>query len=106
VARADVPVCRLRERVGEAARRVAAEGWPLAVVVNDEGVVLGRIRASTLAADPDAMAEDVMISGPRTTRGRRPAADMAAWLDTRRVPGVIITTAEGVLIGYLRREDV
>jgi hypothetical protein len=47
-----------------------------------------------------------MVDGPRTTRGTRAAAEMAQWLDERRIKGVLVTTADGELVGYVRREDV
>jgi hypothetical protein len=47
-----------------------------------------------------------MVDGPRTVRGSRPVAEMAAWLDEHDIPGVLVTSAEGVLVGYVRREDV
>ncbi len=106
VARTDVPTCLLRERATEAAGRVADGGWPLAVVVNEGRVVLGRLRPRDLAERPDAIAEELMVPGPRTVRGGRPVSEMGAWLDDRKVPGVLVTDADGVLVGYVRREDV
>ena len=47
-----------------------------------------------------------MLDGPRTIRGGLPVSDMAAWLDERRIPGVLITTPDGELVGYLRRDEV
>ena len=106
VARPDVPTCLLRDSVSDVARRVADEGWPLAVVVNEGRVVLGRLRPRALAEQPDGIAEELMGPGPRTVRGARPASEMGAWLDERRVPGVLVTDPEGVLVGYVRRADV
>jgi CBS domain-containing protein len=106
VARSDVPVCGLRDRVAEAARRVREEGWPLAVVVNEHSVVLGRLRPGDLDAHSGAVAADLLVAGPRTVRGTRPLDEMAGWLDERHIPGVLVTTPDGVLVGYVRREDV
>jgi hypothetical protein len=78
----------------------------LAVVVNERNVVLGRLRPADLVRNRDALAADVMLDRPRTIRGTRPASEMGAWLDERRVPGVLITSADGKFIGYVRREDV
>jgi hypothetical protein len=106
VARRDVPTCLLREGVGEVARRVRDESWPLAAVLNEQRVVLGRLRPEDLDRHPEAVAEEIMVPGPRTIRGAREAGEMGRWLDERRVPGVLVTSAEGELIGYVRREDV
>ena len=106
VARVDVPTCGARDRAAEVARQVHAANWPLAVVLNEHRVVLGRLRPRDLEAHPDTVAGDLMVDGPRTIRGTRVADEMGAWLDERNVPGVLITTADGELIGYVRREDV
>jgi CBS domain-containing protein len=106
VARRDVPTCRLRDPVAAVARRLVDEHWPLAVVVNEQRVVLGRLRPADVDAHPDAVAEEIMVAGPRTMRGTRPASEMGRWLDERRVPGVLVTTADGELVGYVRRGDV
>ena len=106
IARRDVPTCCLRDRVGEVANAVRRGDWPLAVVVNEEGIVLGRLRPRDLHAQPEAVAEEIMVDGPRTVRGTRPAEKLGAWLDERKVPGVLVTTADGELIGYVRRGDV
>ncbi len=106
VARRDVPTCGLPDRVTEVARLVRQGGWPLAVVLNERRIVLGRLRARDLEERPDAIAEDIMVDGPRTVRGTRAASDMGRWLDERRAPGVLTTTADGELIGYVRRDDL
>ncbi len=106
LARTDVPTCLLRDAVDDVARRVHDEGWPLGVVLNERWVVLGRLRPKDLDEHPEAVAEEIMVPGPRTTRGTRDAGEMGRWLDERKVPGVLVTTADGELIGYLRREDV
>jgi CBS domain-containing protein len=106
VARRDVPTCSPHEQVGDVARRVADEDWPLAVVLNEERVILGRLRPGDLRKRPDALVEEIMVEGPRTVRGSRPVEQIAAWLDERKVPGVLITTADGELIGYVRRDEV
>jgi CBS domain-containing protein len=106
VARRDVPACTLGARVSEVAEQVRDRGWPLGVVLNERRIVLGRLRPRDLAARPDALAEEIMIEGPRTIRGTRAASEMARWLDERRVPGVLVTTADGELIGYVRRDEL
>jgi rhodanese-related sulfurtransferase len=48
VARRDVPTCRLEEPIGQVRERVRAAGWDACVVVNDQRVVLGLLRAGEL----------------------------------------------------------
>lgn len=106
IARRDVPACLPGDPVQTVARRVAQERWPLAVVVNERRVVLGRLRPADLRNAPDARAGEIMVEGPRTVRGARPVETLRAWLDERDVQGVLVTTANGELVGYARREDV
>src|SRR5688500_702109 len=49
VARRDVPTCSVDERIADVRKRVSAAGWDACVVVNDERVVLGLLRANELA---------------------------------------------------------
>ena len=53
IARKDVPTCALDERVGEVARRASDSGWDAAVVVDGRRTVLGLMRATELAKDPN-----------------------------------------------------
>jgi CBS domain-containing protein len=106
VARTNIPTCGLKDRVTEVGRLVGEGEWPLAVVMNEWRTVLGRLRPRDLERDPDAIAEAIMLDGPKTIRGAMAASDAGSWLDQRRVRGVLVTTAEGELIGYLRRDDV
>lgn len=58
--RKDVVRAGLGERVGEIAKRAQAKGWDTAMVVNDEGILLGRLSKAELEEVPDATAEAVM----------------------------------------------
>ncbi len=105
VARRDAPTCRLDERLGEVAARVAAAGWDACVVVNDESVVLGLLRAKELRGDPGQRIEQAMRPGPSTFRPYVSIEEMAARMTTHDLPNVPITTSDGRLVGLLLRED-
>ena len=105
LARQDVPRCGLSEQVGAVRERVQAAGWSVCVVVNDEGVVLGLVRERELATDPDTTAEQVMRSGPATYRRDALVTEVAQRLETRGVPGVLVTRSDGRLVGWLRHGD-
>src|SRR5712692_8909959 len=55
--RADVPTCRLDERLPDVRRRVAAAGWDTCFVVDGSGVVLGRLGRTALRHDDDVPVE-------------------------------------------------
>src|SRR5437879_11993489 len=68
VARRDVPLCHLGERLGDVSGRMEAAGWDACVVVNEERVVLGLLRAKELRSGPDLSIEGAMRPGPSTFR--------------------------------------
>ncbi|MCC6174181.1 MAG: CBS domain-containing protein [Chloroflexi bacterium] len=106
LARKDVPTCRLDDRIGEVRERVQAAGWDLCLVVNEHTIVLGRLRQAQLDGDPSLSAQEIMEEGPTTYRPNRPAEEVANYLAKRRVPGILVTTNDGELIGVFYRKDV
>jgi CBS domain-containing protein len=108
VADRDVPTCGPAERVGDVLRRLQQEGGDLCVVLGQQSVVLGRVRARDLEGDPDAAVEDVMDPGPVTYRPDTLLAELVEHL--QQVPKtkanrILVTTSDGELIGLLRRAD-
>jgi Mg/Co/Ni transporter MgtE len=105
VARRDVPTCRLGDPIGEVRERVRAAGWDACVVVNEERVVLGLLRAGELEQGRDEPVEQVMRPGPSTFRPHVPIEELAHHLIHHDVPSSPVTTSDGRLVGLLRRED-
>ena len=105
VARRDVPTCRLDEPIGEVRARVRAAGWNACVVVNDERVVLGLLRAEELRRGQDESIERVMRPGPSTFRPHVPIEELAHHMIHHDLPASPVTTSDGRLVGLLRRED-
>lgn len=105
VARKDVPTCALDERLGDVRDRVRAAGWDACVVVNEERVVFGLLRAHELEGDGDALIESVMRPGPSTFRPNVPIGEMAEYMVEHDLVNCPITTLEGRLVGLLVRED-
>ncbi len=105
VARRDVPTCRLDERIGEVRQRVAAAGWNACVVVNEERVVLGLLRAEQLGKGSGEPVEQVMRPGPSTFRPHVPIEEMAHYMSHHDLASSPVTTSDGRLVGLLRVED-
>jgi Mg/Co/Ni transporter MgtE len=105
VARRDVPTCRLEEPIGQVRERVRAAGWDACVVVNDERVVLGLLRAEELRRGQDEPVEQVMRPGPSTFRPHVPIEELAHHMIHHDLPSSPVTTSDGRLVGLLRRED-
>jgi Mg/Co/Ni transporter MgtE len=106
VARRDVPTCGLDEHVGAVRDRVRQGGWDVCVVVDEQRVVLGLVRAEALGVDSATRVEEVMQSGPVTFRPNLGAGQMPDYLNKQRTPRALVTTSDGVLLGLLRVEDV
>lgn len=106
LARKDAPVCRLDERLGSVRKRVRDLGWDAVVVVNEERVVLGLLRAKQLDADPELAIEQAMRPGPSTFRPYVPVGEMAQIMAEHRLESVPVTTSDGRLVGLLLRKDV
>ena len=94
----DVPTCAPHDRLDDV--RARFPGAHICIVVNEQRVVLGRLRLDRLGEV--ATAEDVMQPGPATIRAHE---DLHATLDRmaqRRVTGLLVTTPDGELLGLLR----
>jgi CBS domain-containing protein len=105
VARRDVPTCHLDERLGDVRKRVTAAGWDASVVVNEESVVLGLLRAKELQADPELPIEQAMRPGPSTFRPFVLIEEMAALMVEHDLPNAPVTTSDGRLVGLLVKHD-
>jgi hypothetical protein len=81
----------------------------MCIVVNERGIVLGRLRAKAWEADADASVENVMELGPPT---ERPDPFLHEVVDRLRKVGSLLITwyggeeDGGRLVGVLFREDV
>lgn len=104
IARRDVPTCSLGDRLGDVKARVEAAGWDECVVVNQEGVVLGRLRGLALGGDAEGLVGAVMESGPTTVRPDEPLASLVPRLRDKGVGRIIVTTPDGRLLGVADRE--
>ena len=106
IARRDAPTCGLEEPIRAVRERAAAAGWDACVVVNDEHVVLGLLRAAELRKGNEDPVKRVMRPGPSTFRPHMSLDDIAKFLVAHDLPNAPITTSDGKLVGLLRREDV
>src|SRR5216117_1745459 len=61
--RSDAPNCGLDDRLREVYGRLEESGWDTCFVLNDEGVVLGRIGRRAIRGREDVTAEEAMTSG-------------------------------------------
>lgn len=99
VARQDVATCRLTDRIGDAGKR----GQRMYVVVNDQNIVLGRLRGEAFKADPETSVESVMEAGPGTIRPDESLESITKRMRVRNLRSVLVTYSDGRLLGVLER---
>ena len=85
--------------------RAVSAGSDACVVVNEERVVLGIVRAEDLEKGNDEPAEEMMRSGPSTFRPHVPISEMAHYMLHHDLASSPITTSDGRLVGLLTVED-
>jgi CBS domain protein len=105
LARKDVVMCGLGDRLGSVREQVSRSPYGFALVVSATGVLLGRLRPAALEGDSDATAEHAMEAGPSTVR---PDSDLGALVErlrARELQYAVVTTPDGALLGVLPRAD-
>jgi CBS domain-containing protein len=105
VLREDAVTCHLDEPVGSVRERVDKSSYGFALVVSETGILLGRLRATALAADSKATAEQAMEAGPSTVRPGKELAPLVDRLRKRDLRYALVTMPDGVLVGVLLRSD-
>ncbi len=95
--------CRLGSTVGESRAAVDERGQNYCVVLNDEDILMGRLRKRHLASGDEATVENVMEPGPTTVRATESAAALLKRMQARDVPAVLVTTSKGRFVGIARR---
>lgn len=106
VVRRDVPTCTLGERLSDVRDRASAAGWDACVVISQDRVVLGLLRAKELHADPDLLVERAMRPGPSTYRPNVTIEEMRRTMTERNLDSSPVTTSDGKLVGLVRKQDV
>jgi predicted transcriptional regulator len=103
--RQDVATARPDEPISAIRQRVARSPYGFALVLAEDGTLLGRLRKAVLEGNPDAAAQAVMEPGPSTVRPDRQLADLLEPMRTHNLQAMVVTSPEGRLLGVLRRDD-
>ena len=104
--RTDAVTARPEEQVGAILARVRASRYGFALVLADDGTLLGRLRRSAIVDNSSATAEQVMEPGPVTIRPHEPLDKIAARLRQRNLTSQLITDPEGHFLGLVHRDDL
>jgi Mg/Co/Ni transporter MgtE len=86
--------------------RVAASRYGFAFVVSAGRVVLGRLRRAALEGDSGLTAEAAMEPGPSTIRADKQLEALAERMRKDELTCLPVTTPEGELLGFVRRDDL
>jgi Mg/Co/Ni transporter MgtE len=101
--RRDAPTCSPAERLQDVLARLG--DWDTCLVVDAEGVLLGRLGRAALAREDDVSAEEAMTDGPGTIRPSARLDWAVKRMDTRGLSSLPVTTSAGRYLGLLMRED-
>lgn len=104
IADPDVPLLPAGATVGDA-RSAMAEG-DLAIVLNDDAVVLGVVRRQVLGLPPETPIAEVLQPGPSTFRPSMTIKEMVEYFHRSDESRAIVSTHAGRWIGLIRRADV
>ncbi len=103
--RPDIPTAEPSEALGDVHERTTAAGWDEALVIDCDGVVVGRLRGDAWTADPAMPVEQAMESGPTTVRADGSLHALVGRMEKRGTSLVAVTDPQGVLIGVLLAKD-
>src|SRR6266498_575632 len=102
--RSDVPTCRLDEPLRHVCQRVEKAGWDTCFVVDEAGIVIGRLGRSALGGQEQSVG-DAMTPGPSTVRPSARLEAMVKRMHEQNLSNLPVTTSDGRLVGLLMRED-
>jgi len=105
VARKDVPTATMDERLSDVRERAASLGRDAVVVVNEQNIVMGLLRAKELQQEGDCTVEQAMRPGPSTFRSYVSAKEVAEFMVEHKLDSSPITTSDGKLVGLLYQVD-
>jgi CBS domain-containing protein len=103
--RTDVPNCWLSDRLQQVCGRLDESGWDTCFVLNDEGVVLGRIGRRAIEGREDVTAEEAMTPGPSTIRPSARLREIVERMRRQHLTNLPVTTPDGRLVGLVTRRD-
>ncbi|MFP5252305.1 MAG: CBS domain-containing protein [Actinomycetes bacterium] len=99
----DVATCSVDDRLADIAAQLEASRFGVLVVLNANGIVLGRLNRTALDADHDHPVTDLMREGPTTVRPSEELGPLLERMGNAEVDAVLVTRSDGRLLGMLER---
>ena len=103
--RPDIPTAKPEEPLGSVWERTEAAGWDEALVIDCDGVVVGRLRGHAWDRASNVPVVEVMEPGPTTVRPSGALAPLVKRMEERGTKLVTVTTPQGVLVGVVVLQD-
>src|ERR687891_1562691 len=103
--RTDVPNCRPEDRLLDICERLEESGWDTCFVLDERGVVLGRIGRRAIRGREDVSAEEAMTLGPSTVRPSARLEAIVERMQRQNLTNLPVTRSDGRLVGLLRLRD-
>lgn len=103
--RTDAPNCGPEDRLLDICERLDETGWDTCFVLDELGVVLGRIGRRAIRGGSDVSAEDAMTLGPSTIRPSARLDAMVERMQRQNLANLPVTTSDGRLVGLLTLRD-
>src|ERR671918_2394155 len=103
--RTDAPNCRREDRLQDICERLEQSGWDTCFVLDERGVVLGRIGRRAIRGRADVSAEEAMTLGPSTVRPSARLEAIVVRMRRQELRNLPVTTADGRLVGVLTLRD-
>ena len=103
--RPDVPTALPDELLGTVLDRSTEAGWEQALVIDCDGVVIGRLRTQAWEQDRNLPVSEFMELGPTTVRPNALLEPLVRRMVKRDTALVTVATPQGVLIGVLLRTE-
>jgi CBS domain-containing protein len=105
LARADVPRGRLDDDLDAVCEMIRASGWDTCMVVNEAGVLLGRLGRRAVARKAGNTVEEAMTEGPSTVRPNTSLASLVERMQKHDLRSFPVTTSDGRLVGLVLRDE-
>jgi CBS domain-containing protein len=103
--RADVPTCQLGERFPDVRAPSTQAGWSTCFVIDNDGILLGRLGRGALQRGDDVPVEDAMTPGPSTIRPNARLGATVRRMREQNLTSLPVTTSDGRFVGLLVREE-
>jgi rhodanese-related sulfurtransferase/CBS domain-containing protein len=104
--RDDVVRCRPEDPIDRVRSEIESSPYGFALVLDEDEIVLGRLRRSALEDTAARTVEDAMEAGPSTIRADTSLEKLRKRLEGGGLNFAIVTTPDGVLMGIVCRADL